>query len=70
MKAGLSSLTVFTLINPSSGLWRERPARPDSGEEEHLHRDPLLDGTRGHRLRREPRRHVRLQSKSLRQTLT
>lgn len=49
-----------------SGLRRQRPAGPDGGEEEHLHRDAVLDGPGGHRLRREPGRHLRLQGEDLR----
>ncbi|VCX42796.1 unnamed protein product, partial [Gulo gulo] len=43
-----------------SGFRGECPAGPHRGQAEHFHRDPLLDGPRGHRLRREPRRHLRL----------
>ncbi len=44
-----------------SGLRRQRSAGSNRGPQEHLHRDAVLDGSGGHRLRREPRRHVRLQ---------
>lgn len=41
-----------------SGLRSECPAWPNSGQEEHIHWDPLLDGTRSHCLWWEPRCHV------------
>lgn len=43
-------LTELNCVLPS-GLWRQRSAGPDGGAEEHLHRDAVLDGPRGHRLR-------------------
>jgi len=52
------SLCVF------SGLRRVGPVGPHGGAEEHVHRDAVLDGPGGHRLRREPRSHVRLQGAS------
>lgn len=61
----LPPLTEVTRVL-RSGLWRQRSAGSDGGATEHLHRDAVLDGPRGHRLRREPRRHLRLQGEDLR----
>lgn len=36
------------ILHCHSGLWRERTVGQDGGEEEHVHRHPLLDGPRGH----------------------
>lgn len=38
------------IVRVFSGLWRERPAGPYGGPEEHVHRDAVLDGPGGHRL--------------------
>lgn len=51
-----SNLVNCALFN--SGLRSECPAWPNSGQEEHIHWDPLLDGTRSHCLWWEPRCHV------------
>lgn len=44
-----------------SGFRGERAVGQDCGPQEYLHRHALLDGSGGHRLRREPRLHLRLQ---------
>lgn len=44
-----------------SGLWCERSAGPDGRSKKHLHRDAILDGSRGHRVWRKPWCYLRLQ---------
>lgn len=44
-----------------SGFWCQRPAGQNGGQEEHLHRNALLDGPGGHCLWWKPWCHLRLQ---------
>lgn len=61
------SVNFVSLFLPFSSshswFWCECSAGQDGWEEKYLHRHPLLDGSWGHRLWREPRCHLWLQSK-------
>lgn len=54
-KSVIMNCTILTILfppfYPHSGLWCKCTAGQDSGSEEHLYRDALLDGSRGHCLR-------------------
>lgn len=56
-----AALKQQLLLCVHSGLWCKRSVGPHGGTKEHVHRDAVLDGSWGHRLWWEPRRHLRLQ---------